>query len=540
MHGLMMDMPLTITSIMRHADTVHRDSEIVSVTADNLQHRYSYGDAFRRVRQLANALAKSGLVMGDRIATLAWNDYRHFELYYAVSCAGQVCHTVNPRLFPEQIEYILNHAEDRWVFLDPMFVPLMEQMQNRLPSVEGFVVLTSQQNMPSHNLRNCHNYESFIGAQADIFEWPDLHENDASSLCYTSGTTGNPKGVLYSHRSTVLHSLVGALPDVMNLSVDDVVMPIVPMFHVNAWGTAYSAPMIGSKLVLPGAKMADGETLVRLINAEKVNYSLGVPTIWLALVNYLELSGETVKSLKTVVVGGSAVPLSLMQALEKHGIWANVAWGMTEMSPLGSYNYQTADMRRSTRQQIDQIRIKAGRNVFGVEMKIVDQNDQSLPRDGQSSGLLKVRGPWVCSGYYRAEEPTAVDTDGWFDTGDMASIDGQGMLTITDRVKDVIKSGGEWISSIDIENAVMAHPHVGEAAVIGIAHEKWTERPLLVIVPADGATPDEDAILAFLKGKIASWWIPDACILVDNIPHTATGKISKKDLREQFKDFTPS
>jgi fatty-acyl-CoA synthase len=537
MHGLMMDVPLTITSIMRHADLVHGDSEIVSVTADDPHHRYSYNQAFGRVRQLANALANQGLAAGDRIATLAWNDYRHFELYYAVSCGGQVCHTVNPRLFPDQITYILNHAEDRWVFVDPMFVPLMEQLQSRLPLVKGFVVLTSEQLMPATDLRNCCAYESFIVDQSDSFEWPELDENAASSLCYTSGTTGNPKGVLYSHRSTVLHSLVGALPDVMNLSVDDVVMPIVPMFHVNAWGTAYSGPMIGAKLVLPGPKMADGETLARLINAEKVNYSLGVPTIWLALVNYLDQSGESVDSLNTVVVGGSACPLSLMHALEKHGVWADVGWGMTEMSPLGSYNRQSAAMRDSTPAEIDQIRVKAGRSVFGVEMKIVDNDDRSLPRDGLSSGLLKVRGPWVCSNYFHGDQSTALDADGWFDTGDMATIDRRGTLTITDRVKDVIKSGGEWISSIDVENAAMAHPDVREAAVIGIADEKWTERPLLIVIPEDRATPDSANILAFLEDKIAKWWVPDTCVFVDQIPHTATGKISKKDLREQFKDF---
>ena len=537
MRGLMMDMPLTITSIMQHADQNHSQGEIVSVTADNPDHRYTYADAFRRVRQLANALAKKGLRPGDRIATLAWNDYRHFELYYAVSCAGQVCHTVNPRLFPEQIEYILNHAEDRWVFVDPMFVPLLEKLQDRLPAVEGFVVLTTGALMPETSLRNAWAYETFIEDQPQTFDWPTLDENDACSLCYTSGTTGHPKGVLYSHRSTVLHTLVSALPDVMGLSSASVIMPIVPMFHVNAWGTAYSAPMVGAKLVFPGPKMADGETLTRLINAERVGYSLGVPTVWLALVNYLDHTGKTVASLKTVVVGGAACPLSLMQAMERHGVWMNVGWGMTEMSPLGSLNYRAPAQYDWEQHRIDDMRVRAGRNVFGVDIKIVDDSGAALPRDGRSAGLLKVRGPWICSGYYRRDDDSSVDREGWFDTGDMATIAPDGCLTITDRVKDVIKSGGEWISSIDIENAAMAHPGVKEAAVIGMSHDKWTERPLLLVVPNTDVVVQEQDVLNFLKDKIARWWMPDACVFVDTLPHTATGKISKKDLRALFKDY---
>jgi len=538
MQGLMMSGQLTITAIMNHAERIHGDSEIVSVTADNPNHQYTYRDAFARTRQMANALQEIGFAQGDRIATLAWNDYRHLELYYAISCSGQVCHTINPRLFPEQIEFIVNHAGDRWIFTDPLFVPLLEQLQPRLPHVEGYVVMTDKQHMPETTLANAHCYEVLIEQKPATFDWPQLDENSASSMCYTSGTTGNPKGVVYSHRSTVLHSLVSGLPDIMNFSADDVVMPVVPMFHVNAWGTPYSAPLCGAKLVFPGPKMADGETLTRLINSEKVNYSLGVPTVWLALVDYLNKTGESVETLKNVVVGGAACPLSLIKAMEKHGVWMNVAWGMTEMSPLGTYNNLLGWMQDLSPSEMDQQRIKAGRLVFGVEMKIVDDEDNELPWDGNTSGMLLVKGPWVCSGYYRLDDQPAVDEQGWFNTGDMATIDKQGYVTITDRVKDVIKSGGEWISSIDVENAAMAHPHVAEAAVIGVPHPKWTERPLLIVVAAEGIEADKQHILASLEGKIAKWWIPEDCVFVAEIPHTATGKISKKDLRQQFADYS--
>jgi fatty-acyl-CoA synthase len=505
MNGLMMDVNLSITSILKHAERVNGDAEIISITADNPRHRYTYREAFARARKLADGIAGWGLEQGDRIATLAWNDYRHFELYYAISCSGQVCHTINPRLFPEQINFIINHAEDQWVFTDPMFVPLLEALKSQLPSVRGYVVMTSADHMPETSLDNVHCYETFIEGQPDTFDWPDLDEKTASSMCYTSGTTGNPKGVLYSHRSTVLHSIVGSMPDLMNLSGRDVIMPIVPMFHVNAWGTAYNGPMTGAKLVFPGPKMADGETLTNLINSEKVNYSLGVPTVWLALVGYLNETGRTIETLKSVVCGGSACPLSLMKEMEKHGVMVHMGWGMTEMSPLGSYNRPMKWMDEGSEEEKDAARVRAGRMVYGVQMKIVDADQNELPWDGIASGLLMVKGPWVISGYYRLDEKPALDEDGWFDTGDMAAIDEYGYVTITDRVKDVIKSGGEWISSIDVENAAMAHPDVQEAAVIGVADPKWTERPLLIVIPVAGTTPDKDAILASLEGKIAKW-----------------------------------
>ncbi len=539
--GQMMNLPLTITSIMNFADQLYGDTEIVSITSDNPCHRHTYADAFRRTRQLANVLAGGGVREGDRIATLAWNDYRHFELYYAISCSGAVCHTINPRLFPEQVEYIVNHAEDKLLFCDPAFLPLLEGLQAQLPSVQRYVILTDEQHMPETSLRNAVNYESFISGQSDTFVWPDLNENAASALCYTSGTTGNPKGVLYSHRSTVLHSYGTAMPDAMSLSINDVILPIVPMFHVNAWSIPYGAAMVGAKLVFPGASMGDGETLQRLIEEEGVTMSAGVPTVWLALLGYLRESGKQVDSLQRVVVGGAACPQSIMKEFsEQHGVYTHHAWGMTETGPLGVFNSLKPGMDQLPNDELDSIKLKQGRPVYGVDLRIVDDDGEEQPWDGASTGELRVRGNWICSSYFRKEDNESHDQDGYFRTGDVACMDTDGYMRITDRTKDVIKSGGEWISSIDLENAAVGHPDVAEAAVIGVPHPRWTERPLLIVVRVPGSELDKDEILAYLKGKVAKWWIPEDAVFVEEIPHTATGKISKKDLRAQFIGHTPS
>ncbi len=538
MNGLMMDVPLTITSIMQHADRVNGDSEIVSVTREDPRHRYRYRDAFRRTRQLANAIAGWGLASGDRVATLAWNDYRHFETYYAAACSGYVCHTINPRLFPEQIVYIINHAEDRAVFVAPDFLPLVEAVADKCPGVEHWVVLTDEAHMPETSLQGAICYERLVHGHSDRFDWPELDEQQACALCYTSGTTGNPKGVLYSHRSTLLHAYATLMPDALGLSHNDAVLPIVPMFHVNAWGLPYAAPMVGAKIVFPGSKMGDGETLTALMNEEQVTRSAGVPTVWLNLLAYLRESGKTVESLTQVIVGGAACPLSIMEAFERHGVETRVGWGMTEMSPLGSANASWDARAAYAPETFAKLRQKAGRPIFGVEMKIVDDDGKELPWDGEAYGSLKVRGPWICDRYFKLEATDAHAETGWFETGDVATIDPEGYMAITDRTKDVIKSGGEWISSIDVENVAADHPKVAEAAVIGRYHPKWSERPLLIVVRAVGGEDlTAEEMLAWFEGRIARWWTPDAVEFVDELPHGATGKIQKVDLREHFKDY---
>jgi fatty-acyl-CoA synthase len=538
--GKMMRTPLTITEIMRFADRHHGSTEIVSVTADEPLHRCTYSDIFRRAAQLANTLKRLGIEPGERVASLAWNDYRHLELYYGVACAGSVLHTVNPRLFAEQLIYIINHAQDRVLFFDIAFLPLVESLADKLTTVEIYVVLAPEANIPESSLTPLHSYESLLGAEAAEYDWPELDENIANVLCYTSGTTGNPKGVLYSHRSTVLHSYAICMTDVMNLSQRDAVLPVVPMFHVNAWGTPYACAIAGAKMVMPGPRMADGETLQRLIETEDVTVALGVPTVWLALLTYLRDSGKTVPSLNRTVIGGAACPASVMEEFrEKHGVDTIHAWGMTEMSPLGTLNAPRREMESLGAEEQNKSRLKQGRGIFGVDMKIVGDDEQELPWDGEQFGDLRVKGWWVCSGYYGEEGSSAAhDEDGWFSTGDVATIDPLGYMNITDRTKDVIKSGGEWISSIELENLAVAHPDVAEAAVIGIAHEKWTERPLLIVMPAEGSSPDKHDLLALFKGKVADWWIPDEVAFVDELPHTATGKISKLTLRERFADYS--
>ncbi len=538
MRGQIMDGSLTITSIMRHADSQHAGQEIVSITHDNPRHRYTYKDAFRRVRQLANALRSLQLNPFDRVATLAWNDYRHFELYYGISCSGYVCHTINPRLYAEQIVYIANHAEDRYLFLDPMFVTLVEELRDQLTSVEHFVILSDKEHMPETSLPGAICYEELLAAQSDEFEWPELDEHSASSLCYTSGTTGNPKGVLYSHRGNVLHSYAAALPDSMALSANDVVLPVVPMFHANAWGLNYAVPMVGAKYVLPGPMAGDPAVLVDLMKTEKVSLAAGVPTVWLGLLQHLEKVAQTIESLNRTLVGGSACPLSIMDEFRnKHGVETVHAWGMTETSPLGTMCTPKPGFDTLSEDEKQRIRAKQGRAVYGVELKIVDDEGNVLPWDGKAFGALQIRGPWVADGYFRLESSAAHDDEGWFETGDVATIDADGYMQITDRTKDVIKSGGEWISSIDLENVAVGHPAIKEAAVIGVAHAKWAERPLLIVVADEGTGLTKDQVLEYMTDKIAKWWLPDDVVFVKEIPHTATGKISKLKLREQFEDY---
>ena len=538
MLGLMMNEQLTITSLMRHGRSINGDSEIVSVVHDNPRHRYTQSECFDRAAQLANALKKLGLEQGDIVGTLAWNDYRHMEVYYGVACMGAVCHTINPRLFSEQLVYIVNHAQDRVLMVDPMFVPLIEAIAPNLPNLEAVIIMAGEDSMPDTKLDNVYCYETLLGAEQADYEWPELDENSACSLCYTSGTTGNPKGVLYSHRALVLQSYACCLGGGMGLGAHDVALPIVPMFHVNAWNIPYSAALAGFKLVFPGSKMGDGASLQQLIEEEQVNYSVGVPTVWLTLLTYLRESGKKISSMKRVGVGGSACPLSIMKEFDEvHNVETISGWGMTEMAPLGSFNMLKRPREEYSEQEYDDLRVRAGRQVFGVQMKIVDDSDQELPWDGKAFGALKVKGPWVVERYFKHDE-SALDDKGWFDTGDVATINQDGVMTITDRTKDVIKSGGEWISSIDLENCAMGHTEVAEAAVIGIAHPKWDERPLLVVVRAAESQVSGADILAYMDGKIAKWWMPDEVAFVDELPHTATGKVHKLKLREQFADYT--
>jgi len=539
MKGLMMEAQLLISSIAQHAEKFHGDREIVSVTADNPHHRYTVREAMARAKQLANALGRLGVGRGERVASLAWNDYRHLEVYYGVSGSGYVCHTINPRLFPEQIVYIINHAEDRFICVDAMFVPLLEAIADKIPNVEGFIVMTDEAHMPDTALPNVMCYESLLAAESPDFDWPELDETSASALCYTSGTTGNPKGVLYDHRSTILHAYGTLAIDVAGMSSRDVVLPVVPFFHVNAWGVPYSALMAGAKLVLPGPKMGDGEALYALMDGEDVAMALGVPTVWLALLQYTEQAGKRLDKRERSLVGGAAVPRAMIEAFrDKHGVELRQGWGMTETSPIGTVNTIKAGLDGlSNEEQLD-LSTNAGRGIFGVEMRIVDDNGEELPWDGQAFGALQVRGPWICSDYFKLEGAGGTHTeDGWFETGDVATIDPQGYMAITDRTKDVIKSGGEWISSIELENAAMGHPAVAEAAVIGVAHPKWTERPLLVVVKAEGEDVDKEELLAFFDGKVATWWVPNDVVFVDELPHTATGKVKKIELREQFAEY---
>jgi 3-(methylthio)propionyl---CoA ligase len=523
MHGLMMDQPLLISDLIRHADRHHGSIEIVSKTVEGGVHRYTYRDAHRRARQLANALKKLGVRMHDRVATLAWNGFRHYEIYYAVAGAGAVIHTINPRLFPDQVAYIANHAEDKIVFYDTTFAPLVEKLRPQLKTVQRFIPLTDE-------------YEQLIKGESEQFDWPSFDERTAACLCYTSGTTGNPKGALYSHRSTMIHAYAAALPDTLNLSAREVVLPVVPMFHVNAWSLPYSCTMTGAKMVFPGPHL-DGKSLHELFETEGVTMSAGVPTVWLGLLTYMKEKKLRFSTLKSVVIGGSACPPAMIRTFQDDfGVQVLHAWGMTEMSPLGTAGTLKAKQARLPKEEREAIQRKQGRAIFGVDFRIVDENGSELPWDGKAFGDLQVRGPWVIKSYFKGEggDPLRM---GWFPTGDVCTIDPDGYIQITDRSKDVIKSGGEWISSIDLENIAVAHPAIAEAAVIGVQHPKWDERPIVVAVKKPGQEVSKDELLRFYEGKIAKWWMPDDVVFVNELPHTATGKLSKLTLRQQFKDY---
>jgi 3-(methylthio)propionyl---CoA ligase len=537
LRGLMMDRPLLVSSLLEHAARYYGDTEIVSRTVEGPIHRHDYQAAGRRAKRLANALSRLGMNPGDRIGTLGWNNYRHFELYYGISGLGMVCHTINPRLFTDQIAYIVNHARDRLLFVDLTFVPLVEKLIDQLAPVEAVVIMTDRAHMPATSLPRALCYEELLAAESDALVWPEFDENTASSLCYSSGTTGNPKGALYSHRSTLLHGLVTSLA--MELTNRDVICPIVPMFHVNAWAIPYFAPMVGAKLVLPGPAL-DGPSLHALFEAERVTCTSGVPTVWFGLLRYMEENGKRFSSLKRLLVGGSAAPLAMLKTFEEtHGVRAVHGWGMTEMSPVGSLVTLSGKLLELPKEQQYEYKIKQGRALFGVDMKIVDAEGRDVVHDGVMRGELLVRGPWVISAYYEdaAASRAAFDDAGWFRTGDVATIDREGFMQIVDRRKDVIKSGGEWISSIDIENMIIGHPDVAEAAVIGLPHPKWDERPLLVVVAREGRQPTREAMLAFLAERLAKWMLPDDVVFVAELPHTATGKLQKTKLREQFRDY---
>ena len=542
MQGLMMDMPLLISSILQHAARHHGETEIVSRRLEGDIHRYTYAQCEERARRAADAFTRLGVRAGDRVATLAWNGYRHMEVYYAVGGMGAVVHTINPRLHPEQIAWIIGHAGDCFLAFDVSFLPIVEAIADKCPSVKGWIALIDPDRQPvSEKVPNLINYETLLEGASAAFRWPELDERSAVALCYTSGTTGNPKGALYAHRSTVLHAYGAALPDAMGASARDSILPVVPMFHVNAWGIPYTAPLVGAKLVFPGAQL-DGKSIYELFESEGVTYSAGVPTVWLGLLQYVKQNGLRFSTFKRTVIGGSACPPAMIRSFnDDFGVEVIHAWGMTELSPLGTLcKLQNKHLRQSEAEQ-QKVLEKQGHVIYGVDMKIVDDSGAELPWDGKTYGNLLVRGPWVIREYFRGEggDPLEYDADGrgWFPTGDVATIDADGYMQITDRSKDVIKSGGEWISSIDLENLAIAHPAVANAAVIGVQHSKWDERPLLIVVKRPDAEVTKEELLKFYEGKIAKWWTPDDVQFVDAIPLGATGKILKTKLREQFKDY---
>jgi fatty-acyl-CoA synthase len=536
MLGLMQDWQLLCHRIIDHAARYHAERPVVTRSIEGPIHTTNYAEVRARALRVAQRLERDGIKLGDRVATLAWNTWRHLEAWYGIMGIGAVYHTVNPRLFPDQISWIVNHAEDRVMMVDTSFLPIIEKLADRLKPIERYIVLTDSAHMPATTLRNVVSYEEWIGEADGDFAWKSFDENTAAGMCYTSGTTGNPKGVVYSHRSNVLHSMMAAQADAMSVCSRDVIMPVVPMFHANCWGLALTSPMVGAAMVMPGAKL-DGTSIYELLDTYRVSFSAAVPTVWLMLLQHLESTGRKLPYLKHVVIGGSAAPRAMIQKFQdNYGVEICHAWGMTEMSPLGTLGTLKPEYAALTGEAKLDVQAKQGHPPFGVEMKIVDDNDRELPRDGKTFGRLKVRGPSVTRAYFK-EDSDVLDAEDFFDTGDVATLDRYGYMQITDRSKDVIKSGGEWISSIDLENLAVGHPKVAEAAVIGVRHPKWDERPLLVIVLKEGQSVTKADMIAFFEGKIAKWWMPDDVAFVDEIPHTATGKILKTALRERFKNY---
>jgi fatty-acyl-CoA synthase len=537
MFGQMQDVPLLVNRILDHALVNHGEREIVSRLVEGNIHRETYADAHLRARKLSQALQALGMGVGDVVATMAWNTHRHFEAWYGITGVGGVYHTLNPRLFPEQLSYIINHAEDKIILTDLTFVPVLEGIEKDIPNVKAIIIMTDAAHMPETSLKNVLCYEDLIDSNNGDFNWVEVDERAPSGMCYTSGTTGNPKGVCYTHRSNVLHTLTSLSSDVMGLSSTDSVMPVVPMFHANAWGLAFSAPAVGSKIVNPGPNM-DGESIYQLLTEEEVTFSAAVPTVWLMLLQHMEANNLKLPKLNNVTIGGSAVPRMMLEKFERdYGVMVKHAWGMTELSPLGSIaSFKSGMEHMSFDEQMD-IKVKQGRPPYLVEMKITDDEGNELPRDGKAFGHLMVRGPFIVGEYVKGDGGQILDKDGFFDTGDVATLDPLGFMQITDRAKDVIKSGGEWISSIEIENIAVGFDKVQETAVIGVEHPKWDERPLLIVVKNPGAEVTKEEVLAYLDGKIAKWWMPDDVVFVDEIPHTATGKIQKLTLRQQFADY---
>lgn len=532
MLGNMIRQPLLTGSLIDHAANYHADTRIMSVETDGEARKTCWRETWEGARRLAKALGRLGLQPGDRCGTIAWNNRRHLQIYFGVSAGGYVCHTINPRLFTEQLVYIVNHAEDTVLFFDKTFAPLIANVRDKLVTVRHFIYMGSSDADISAQIPGVLYQDELCDLNAADYRWPDLSEDSASSLCYTSGTTGDPKGVLYSHRSTVLHSLVAALPDSLSLSAAETVLPVVPMFHVNAWGVPYAAALVGSELILPGPNL-DGDSLVELIDRHRVTLALGVPTIWRGLLEAADRSGSGLESLARTVIGGSACPPSMIETFrERYQVDVIHAWGMTETSPLGSANRPLARHLGLDKTARHRLSVGQGRPPYGVELKVVDDEGNTQPRDGKSRGVLMARGPWIAERYFKAD--AAMLKDGWFDTGDIATLDPDGYLDIHDRSKDIIKSGGEWISSVAIENLALAHPDIADAAVIGVPHPRWDERPVLIAVPAAAKTPDEQNVLAWIGERVAKWQIPDKMVLVDQLPRNATGKVIKTQLRAQY------